>query len=94
VIAISTAKPEVCFVLLALIRMSSSTWSFTRVGQEGKASLPLLETQAAENSVVGKVQNYVMNNLEVRHNLEQLAEYLEMSPRNLTCIPRRNAACH
>lgn len=56
-----------------------------RAGGQSQFS-PLLETQAAENSVVGMVQNYVMNNLEVRHSLESLAEYLDMSPRNLTRI--------
>ena len=56
-----------------------------RAGGQSQFS-PLLETQAAENSVVATVQNYVMNNLEVRHTLESIAEYLGMSPRNLTRI--------
>jgi transcriptional regulator GlxA family with amidase domain len=56
-----------------------------RAGGQSQFS-PLLEIQAAENSVVGMVQNHVMNNLEVRHSLQSLAEYLDMSPRNLTRI--------
>lgn len=54
-----------------------------RAGGQSQFS-PLLETQASENSVVATVQNYVMSNLEMRHTLESIAEYLNMSPRNLT----------
>jgi transcriptional regulator GlxA family with amidase domain len=45
---------------------------------------PLLETQASGDSVVATVQEYVMANLDARHSLESLAERLDMSPRNLT----------
>jgi transcriptional regulator GlxA family with amidase domain len=56
-----------------------------RAGGQSQFS-PLLETQASENSVVATVQNYAMNNLEVRHTLESIARHLDMSPRNLTRI--------
>jgi transcriptional regulator GlxA family with amidase domain len=56
-----------------------------RAGGQSQFS-PLLETQASENSVVAMVQNHVMNNLETRHTLESIAAFLDMSPRNLTRI--------
>jgi transcriptional regulator GlxA family with amidase domain len=54
-----------------------------RAGGQSQFS-PLLETQASDNSLVATVQEYVMRNLEVRHTLESIAGYLDMSPRNLT----------
>jgi transcriptional regulator GlxA family with amidase domain len=56
-----------------------------RAGGQSQFS-PLLETQAGEDSVVTTVQNYVMNALEVPHTLESIAEYVDMSPRNLTRV--------
>lgn len=56
-----------------------------RAGGQSQFS-PLLETQASDDSVVATVQNYVMSNLEVGHTLESIAEHLNMSPRNLTRV--------
>ncbi len=47
---------------------------------------PLLESQAAENSVVASVHSYILGNPEARHTLESISEHLNMSPRNLTRI--------
>lgn len=56
-----------------------------RAGGQSQFS-PLLESQASDDSVVATVQNYVMSNLEVGHTLESIAEHLNMSPRNLTRV--------
>lgn len=47
---------------------------------------PLLETQAAQNSVVGNVQNHILENLALEHTLSSLAEHMQMSPRNLSRV--------
>lgn len=67
---------DVAKYLVVYLRRSGGQSQFSR----------LLETQASENSVVTTVQNYVMSNLEVRHTLESIAAHLDMSPRNLTRI--------
>lgn len=61
-----------------------------RAGGQSQFS-PLLETQTSEDSVVASVQNYVMGNLEVRHTLESIAEHLNMSPRNLTRLFKKES---
>ncbi|MBK4735113.1 GlxA family transcriptional regulator [Noviherbaspirillum pedocola] len=59
-----------------------------RTGGQSQFS-PLLEIQASGDSVVATLQDYVMANLEARHSLESLAERLDMSPRNLTRVFKR-----
>jgi transcriptional regulator GlxA family with amidase domain len=47
---------------------------------------PLLETQAAQDSVIGAVQNYIIEHLDADHTLPSIAEHMNMSTRHLSRI--------
>jgi transcriptional regulator GlxA family with amidase domain len=56
-----------------------------RAGGQSQFS-PLLESQAAPDSQIVAVQQYMLDNLDVDHTLASLAERVHMSARNLTRI--------
>jgi len=56
-----------------------------RAGGQSQFS-PLLEIQASQDSVVNKVQQYILENLQSDHSLTSIAEFMNMSSRNLTRI--------
>jgi transcriptional regulator GlxA family with amidase domain len=53
---------------------------------------PLLDTQAAQDSVVGNVQNHILENLALEHTLPSLAEHMRMSPRNLSRVFKKECS--
>lgn len=56
-----------------------------RAGGQSQFS-PLLETQSSQDSVVNIVQQYILENLQKGHSLTSIAEFMNMSSRNLTRI--------
>lgn len=56
-----------------------------RAGGQSQFS-PLLEIQASDNTQVQVVQQYMLDNLDVDHCVESLAQRVHMSPRNLSRI--------
>jgi transcriptional regulator GlxA family with amidase domain len=56
-----------------------------RAGGQSQFS-PLLETQAAADSKVQTVQQYILDNLHVSHTIASIAQRVNMSPRNLSRI--------
>ncbi|MFM0076500.1 GlxA family transcriptional regulator [Paraburkholderia sediminicola] len=54
-----------------------------RAGGQSQFS-PLLETQAASDSQVQSIQQYLLDNLHLNHTTTSLAHRLKMSPRNLS----------
>jgi transcriptional regulator GlxA family with amidase domain len=56
-----------------------------RAGGQSQFS-PLLEIQASQDSVVNTVQQYILENLQKDHSLTSIAEFMNMSSRNLTRI--------
>jgi transcriptional regulator GlxA family with amidase domain len=59
-----------------------------RAGGQSQFS-PLLETQAGQDSQIGTLQEYILENLQQPHTLDSLAERAHMSPRNLSRIFRK-----
>jgi transcriptional regulator GlxA family with amidase domain len=47
---------------------------------------PLLETQAAPDSVIGAVQSYIRDHIDADHTLSSIAEHMKMSTRNLSRV--------
>ena len=47
---------------------------------------PLLETQAAQDSVIGAAQSYILEHLDTDHTLASIAEHMQMSTRNLSRV--------
>jgi transcriptional regulator GlxA family with amidase domain len=47
---------------------------------------PLLETQAAQDSVIGDVQSHILENLAFDHTLPSIADHMQMSTRNLSRV--------
>ncbi len=56
-----------------------------RAGGQSQFS-PLLETQAAADSKVQAVQQYILDNLHLSHTAASIAQHVNMSPRNLSRI--------
>jgi transcriptional regulator GlxA family with amidase domain len=56
-----------------------------RAGGQSQFS-PLLETQAASDSQIQAIQEYLLDNLHLNHTTASLARRLKMSPRNLSRI--------
>ncbi|WP_281362402.1 GlxA family transcriptional regulator [Pararobbsia alpina] len=56
-----------------------------RAGGQSQFS-PLLEMQAAGDSQIQNLQQYLLDNLHLNHTMASLAERLAMSPRNLSRI--------
>jgi transcriptional regulator GlxA family with amidase domain len=56
-----------------------------RAGGQSQFS-PLLETQAASDSQIQSIQQYMLDNLHMNHSTESLARRLKMSPRNLSRV--------
>jgi transcriptional regulator GlxA family with amidase domain len=56
-----------------------------RAGGQSQFS-PLLETQAASDSQIQSIQEYLLDNLHLNHTTASLAHRLKMSPRNLSRI--------
>ncbi|HEX2603787.1 MAG TPA: GlxA family transcriptional regulator [Oxalicibacterium sp.] len=56
-----------------------------RAGGQSQFS-PLLESQAAQDSVLGVAQNYIIENLALNHTLPSLAKQMNMSTRNLSRV--------
>jgi transcriptional regulator GlxA family with amidase domain len=54
-----------------------------RAGGQSQFS-PLLETQAASDSQIQSIQEYLLDNLHLNHTTTSLAHRLKMSPRNLS----------
>jgi transcriptional regulator GlxA family with amidase domain len=56
-----------------------------RAGGQSQFS-PLLETQAAQDSVIGAVQSYIIEHLDTEHSLASIAGHMKMSTRNLSRV--------
>lgn len=52
---------------------------------------PLLESQAAGDSIVSAVHNHIIADLAVRHTLDSIAAVLAMSPRSLTRLFKKES---
>jgi transcriptional regulator GlxA family with amidase domain len=67
---------DVAKYLVVYLRRSSGQSQFS----------PLLETQAAQDSVIGAAQSYITEHLDIDHTLASLAEHMQMSKRNLSRV--------
>lgn len=52
----------------------------------------MLESQTSNDSIMATIQNYITSNLDVRHTLDSIAEYMDMSPRNLTRLFKKHSS--